>query len=60
MKDNGQLGTIASSERFKKDITGMDKASEMILCLRPITFHYRSDTKGNRAIWFDRQRSPQR
>ena len=28
---NGQLGTAASSERFKKDIKPMDKASEAIL-----------------------------
>ena len=43
---NGQLGTVASSERFKKDIANMDKASELILSLRPVTFHYKSDAKG--------------
>ena len=42
---DGQLGTVASSERFKKDIANMDKASEAILSLRPVTFHYRTDTK---------------
>ena len=41
----GQLGTVASSERFKKDIATMDKASEIILSLRPVTFHYKSDAK---------------
>jgi hypothetical protein len=41
---NGQLGTMASSERFKKDIASMDKASDAILSLRPVTFHYRKDT----------------
>jgi len=45
VSDGGQLGTIASSERFKKDITTMDKASEIILSLRPVTFHYKSDTE---------------
>jgi hypothetical protein len=40
----GQLGTVASSERFKKDIATMEKASEAILSLRPVTFHYRTDT----------------
>ena len=34
------------SERFKKDIATMDKASEAILSLRPVTFHYKTDTKG--------------
>ena len=43
---DGQLGTVPSSERFKKDIAAMDKASEAILSLRPVTFHYRTDTNG--------------
>jgi hypothetical protein len=43
---DGQLGTVASSERFKKDIATMDKASEAIMSLRPVTFHYRTDSKG--------------
>jgi trimeric autotransporter adhesin len=43
---DGQLGTAASSERFKKDIAAMEKASEAILSLRPVTFHYKTDTKG--------------
>src|SRR5437762_2387039 len=45
VSDTGQLGTVASSERFKKDIAAMEKASEAILALRPVTFHYKSDTK---------------
>ena len=42
----GQLGTMASSERFKKNIGTMETASEAILSLRPVTFHYKTDTKG--------------
>src|SRR5262249_53506293 len=34
------------SERFKKDIATMDKASETVLSLRPVTFHYKTDSKG--------------
>jgi Chaperone of endosialidase len=45
VSDTGQLGTVASSERFKKDIATMEKASEAILALRPVTFHYKTDTK---------------
>jgi Chaperone of endosialidase len=41
--DEGQLGTIPSSKRFKKDIDNMDEASEAILTLKPVTFHYKSD-----------------
>jgi Chaperone of endosialidase len=43
---DGQLGTVASSERFKKDIATMQEASESILSLRPVTFHYKTDTTG--------------
>jgi len=43
---DGQLGTAPSSARFKKDIATMEKASEGILSLRPVTFHYKTDIKG--------------
>jgi Chaperone of endosialidase len=39
----GQLGTMNSSRRFKKEIKPMDKTSEAILALKPVTFHYKSD-----------------
>ena len=39
----GQLGTASSSVRFKNDITMMGNASEAILSLKPVTFHYKSD-----------------
>src|SRR5262249_22004202 len=42
---DGQLGVPVSSERFKKDIATMEKASEAILSLRPVTFHYKTDTE---------------
>jgi hypothetical protein len=43
---NGQLGTVASSARFKKQIRPMDKTSEAILGLKPVSFRYKSDSKG--------------
>jgi hypothetical protein len=39
----GQLGTAPSSERFKDAIKPMDKASEAILALKPVTFHYKKE-----------------
>jgi hypothetical protein len=41
----GQLGATppASSQRFKKEIKPMDKASEGILALKPVTFQYKND-----------------
>jgi len=43
---NGQLGTATSSARFKKQIKPMDKTSEAILALKPVSFQYKSDSKG--------------
>jgi hypothetical protein len=40
---NGRLSTVASSQRFKDDIKPMDKASEAILALKPVTFHYKKE-----------------
>jgi hypothetical protein len=37
--------TCRASKRFKDEIKPMDKASEAILALKPVTFHYKSDTK---------------
>jgi hypothetical protein len=39
---NGHLGTIVSSERFRDAIKpkSMEKASEAILALKPLTFRY--------------------
>jgi hypothetical protein len=38
----GQLGTASSSARFKREIKPMDRTSEAILALKPVTFHYKS------------------
>jgi hypothetical protein len=43
---SGQLGVAASSARFKTQIKPMDNASEAILALKPVTFHYKSDSTG--------------
>jgi hypothetical protein len=45
---NGQLGVAPSSERFKAEIKPMDKASEAVLALKPVTFRYKHevDPKG--------------
>jgi hypothetical protein len=39
----GKLGTFTSSRRYKKEIKPMDNASEAVLSLKPVTFHYKSD-----------------
>jgi len=40
---DGHLGTVVSSARFKKAIQPMDKASEAILSLKPVTFRYKEE-----------------
>jgi Chaperone of endosialidase len=40
---SGQLGTILSSVRFKEAIKPMDKASEALLALKPVTFRYKHE-----------------
>jgi hypothetical protein len=39
----GQLGVLPSSERFKEQIKPMDNASEPILEVEPVTFHYKKE-----------------
>jgi Chaperone of endosialidase len=48
---NGQLGTVQSSARFKDQIKPMDRASETILGLKPVTFRYKKE--------FDPEGTPQ-
>jgi len=38
---NNHLGTVTSSARYKENIQPMDKASEAILSLQPVTFRYK-------------------
>jgi hypothetical protein len=49
---NGQLGVAPSSARFKDDITPMDKVSEAILALKPVTFRYKKEIDAARTPQF--------
>jgi hypothetical protein len=40
---DGKLGTVVSSRRFKEEIKAMDKASEALFALKPVTFRYKRD-----------------
>ena len=40
---DGQLGTVSSSRRYKREIKAMEEASEAILALKPVKFHYKND-----------------
>jgi Chaperone of endosialidase len=51
VNSSGQLGVVPSSNRFKTEIRPMDKASEAIHALNPITFRYKKE--------FDAEATPQ-
>jgi hypothetical protein len=40
---SGQLGTLTSSQRYKRDIRNMNDASDALLALHPVTFRYKPD-----------------
>jgi hypothetical protein len=40
---NGKLGTTTSSRRFKEEIKPMDKSSETLFSLKPVSFRYKKE-----------------
>jgi len=48
----GHLGTVTSSARYKEAIKPMDKASETILALKPVTFRYKKEIDPDRTPEF--------
>jgi uncharacterized coiled-coil protein SlyX len=43
VNSDDKLGTLASSRRFKEEIKPMNKASEALLGLKPVTFRYKQE-----------------
>ena len=52
ISSSGQLGTVPSSEHFKDEIKPMDKTSEAILALKPVTFRYKKKLDPDRIPQF--------
>jgi hypothetical protein len=44
---SGQLGVLASSERYKTEIASMGGSTQKLHELRPVSFHLKSDPKGD-------------
>ncbi len=42
VNSSGQLGTVTSSLRFKEDVEDMGEATQDLMKLRPVTFHYKA------------------
>jgi hypothetical protein len=49
---SGKLGTSTSSRRFKEEIKPMDKASEALFALKPVTFRYKEEIDPERISQF--------
>jgi hypothetical protein len=49
---NGKLGVATSSARFKEAIKPMDKASEAVFALKPVTFRYKEEVDPDCALQF--------
>jgi hypothetical protein len=43
INSNNLLGTSTSSKRFKEEITAMNKASETLYSLNPVSFRYKNE-----------------
>ena len=43
INSDGKLGTTTSSRRFKEEIQPMDKTSEVLFALTPVTFRYKKE-----------------
>ena len=52
VNESGKLGVQVSSRRFKQDIAPMEKASEVIYNLKPVTFRYKSEIECSRPLGF--------
>jgi hypothetical protein len=51
VNSSGQLGVLASSERYKEDVRDMGKASDALMRLRPVSFRYkRAAQDGGKAL----------
>jgi hypothetical protein len=48
VSSDGQLGVMASSQRYKRDVRSLDNRSRGLWQLRPVTFRYKQDPQGQR------------
>ena len=48
----GKLGQMVSAQRFKDEIKSMDRASEVIYDLKPVSFRYKPEIEPTRPLGF--------
>ena len=49
---NNKVGTLSSSRRYKEEIKPMDKGSEALFGLKPVTFRYKKEIDREHALSF--------
>jgi hypothetical protein len=52
VNSQGKLGYVVSSRRFKDEIKPVDKASEVIYGLKPVSFRYKKEIEPTRPLGF--------
>ena len=52
VNSDNKIGTLASTRRVKKDIKPMDKASEAVLALKPVSFRYKKEIDASGTLQF--------
>jgi hypothetical protein len=52
VNSDNKVGTLASSRRYKEEIKPMEKASETLFALKPVTFRYKKEVDSAQALSF--------
>jgi hypothetical protein len=52
VNSDNKIGTLASSRRYKEEITPMGKASETLFALQPVTFRYKKQVDAAQMLSF--------
>jgi hypothetical protein len=52
VNSSGQLGTLTSSAKFKRNIHDMGSVSDVLMSLRPVTFQYKPEIDPNATPQF--------
>ncbi len=52
VNSDNKIGTLSSSRRYKDEIRPMEKASEVILSVRPVSFRYKKEVDPTRSLSF--------
>ena len=52
VNSDNKIGTLASTRRVKNDIKPMDKASEAVLALKPVSFRYKKEIDASGTLQF--------